>query len=107
VNDCRDSVIYPIKVNDYMTLYIPNAFSPNGDGLNDNFMATGTFIQAFDMSIFDRWGHLVIHLTDITKSWDGTYHGADAPEDTYVYKGTATDIFSKKVTFQGQIQLVK
>ncbi|HXB39204.1 MAG TPA: choice-of-anchor L domain-containing protein [Bacteroidia bacterium] len=107
VHGCRDSIIYPIKVTDFMTLYIPNAFSPNGDGMNDSFKAQGTFIKTFEMSVYDRWGKLVIKMDDVNKSWDGVYHGEDAPQDTYVYKGTASDIFGRHISFQGQINLVR
>jgi gliding motility-associated-like protein len=107
LNGCKDSVEYPIKVNDYMTIYIPSGFSPNGDGLNDNFRAEGTFIRDFEMFIYDRWGKLVTKLDNIDKSWNGTYGGGDAQQDTYVYKGTVTDIFGKHVSIQGQINLVR
>ena len=104
---CKDSLIYPIKVTDYMTLYIPSSFSPNGDGLNDYFRAEGTFISAFEIYIYDRWGKLVKKIDNIYNSWDGTYHGVDAVQDTYVYKGTVTDVFGKHVTIQGQINLIR
>jgi gliding motility-associated-like protein len=100
-------VIYPIKVTDYMTLYFPNAFSPNGDGLNDVFKASGTFVESFEMYIYDRWGQLVLKTNDINKGWDGIYRTGDAPQDTYVYKGKAADVFGHKVNFQGQINLVR
>lgn len=104
---CRDSIVYPVKVTDFMTLYFPNAFSPNGDGLNDVFKAQGTFIKTFELFIYDRWGQLVMKTNDINKSWNGEYRGAEAPQDTYVYKGKASDIFGRHVTFQGQINLVR
>ncbi len=104
---CRDSIVYPIKVTDFMTLYIPSGFSPNGDGLNDLFKAQGTFIKSFEMSVFDRWGKLVKKMDNIDGTWDGTYHGEDAVQDTYVYKGTASDIFGRHVIFQGQVNLVR
>ncbi len=106
-NGCRDSVIYPIKISNFMTLYFPNAFSPNGDGLNDIFKAQGTFIKSFEMNIYDRWGQLVLRTDDINKGWDGIYRKDDAPQDTYVYKGKAIDVFGKQINFQGQINLVR
>ena len=90
-----------------MTLYFPNAFSPNGDGLNDLFKAQGTFIKSFEMSVYDRWGLLIMQTEDINHGWNGVYHGEDAPQDVYVYKGKASDIFGRHVTFQGQINLVR
>ena len=107
IHGCKESMIYNIVVTDYMTLYIPNAFTPNGDGKNDVFAAEGTFINTFEMYIYDRWGILVTKLDDITKVWDGTKNGGRASEDTYVYKGNASDIFGKHITFQGQINLIR
>ena len=106
-NGCKDTVTYNIIVKDYITLYIPNAFSPNGDGRNDNFEAQGTFIKTFEMYIYDRWGVLVKKITDINTTWDGTKSGGIAPEDIYVYKGSASDIFGKFVSFHGQISLIR
>jgi len=106
-NGCKDTITYDILVKDYITLYIPSAFTPNGDGRNDYFEAQGTFVNSFEMYIYDRWGVLVKKMDNITTIWDGTKNGGQAPEDTYVYKGEASDIFGKHVTFHGQINLIR
>jgi gliding motility-associated-like protein len=90
-----------------MTIYFPNAFSPNGDGLNEVFMAHGTNIKSFEMSIYDRWGLLVTKLDNINKGWDGTYKNGDAQQDTYVYKAKVTDVFGKTYVYEGQINLLR
>jgi gliding motility-associated-like protein len=107
IHGCKDSAIYEILVKDYMTLYIPNSFTPNGDGENDHFEAQGTFINSFQMNIYDRWGVLVTTLNNITNAWDGNKNGGPAPEDVYVYKGTASDIFGNLLNFNGQINLIR
>ena len=107
INGCKDTVTYEIIVKDYITLYIPNSFSPNGDGINENFAAAGTFVNTFEMYIYDRWGVLVTILDNINESWDGTKNGGPAPQDTYVYKGTAADMFGKSISFHGQINLIR
>jgi gliding motility-associated-like protein len=104
---CIDTVAYDIHVIDYSTLYIPNTFSPNNDGRNDLFKAEGTFIDSFEMYIYDRWDNLVIRLDDITKGWNGKQKGQDAPIDVYVYKGSATDVSGKQINFKGQINLIR
>ena len=77
------------------SLYIPNAFTPNDDGLNETFSAKGTGITAFSMDIFDRWGNRIFASGDINNGWDGKVEGhyilkADgnkaAQEDVYVWK---------------------
>src|SRR5690606_16829124 len=60
-------------------LYLPTAFSPNGDGLNDTYAPVyDCQPQFFEMSIFDRWGKVIFETTDYTKSWDGTINGRPA-----------------------------
>lgn len=107
IHGCVDSVKFPIHIEDYSTLYIPNAFSPNDDKHNDHFKATGTQIESFEMSIYDRWGNLIIVLDNLEKSWDGRFHGADALEDVYVYKVRARDIFGKKYSLSGTVRLLR
>ena len=104
---CLDSVTYDLLVSDYMTLYIPNSFTPNGDGKNDVFKAEGTFIASFEMYIYDRWGNAVTTLNNLDSSWNGFYKGKEAVIDVYVYKGTAIDLSGKQVTFEGQISLIR
>ena len=104
---CVDIVIYNIQILDYPTLYIPNSFTPNNDGKNDVFMAEGTFINSFQMDIYDRWGNLVTTLEDLTASWNGYFKGKEAPVDVYVYKATAIDINGKQLSYKGQINLIR
>ncbi len=68
-------------------IFIPNAFTPDGDGLNDTFKAvTGCPVSFFRMEIFDRWGELMFVSKDISIGWDGFYDGKLCPGDGYVYK---------------------
>jgi gliding motility-associated-like protein len=71
-------------------IFIPNAFSPDGDGLNDIFMAyaTSDYIQKFHMLIFDRWGGQIFESNDIMLGWDGSKHGKPLPGGMYTYKIT-------------------
>lgn len=66
-------------------LYIPNVFTPNGDGKNDEFYADGEGVASFNMVIFDRWGKLVTMLNNISERWDGKVNGMDVPEGTYTF----------------------
>jgi gliding motility-associated-like protein len=107
IHGCKDSVIYEIKIKDEMTLYIPNSFTPNHDGKNDDYMVKGTMIQTFEMYIYDRWDNLVIKLEDITQGWNGKYKGRDAPAGIYVYKGIATNAKGEEKLFSGHINLLR
>jgi len=73
------------------SFYIPDAFSPNGDGRNDVFRAQGADILTFDMKIFDRWGELLFESTALDKGWDGTRNGSPVSNDVYVYVVEYTD----------------
>ena len=67
------------------TLRVPNAFSPNGDGRNDEFRVSYRSIIEFECWIYNRWGRLVYHFTDPAKGWDGTINGRPAAEGAYYY----------------------
>jgi gliding motility-associated-like protein len=84
---CVDSVQHCVVINPFFTLYIPNAFSPNGDGKNDVFAPKANFVCDFQMYIFDRWGMLLYYTDDIKHGWDGTVNGGTnyVQEDTYIY----------------------
>jgi gliding motility-associated-like protein len=85
---CIDTVFKILDIRDEMSVYIPNTFTPNGDGLNDLFQIKGIGLRAdgFTMEIFDRWGALIYSTKDILKGWDGTAKGLPVKNDVYVYK---------------------
>jgi gliding motility-associated-like protein len=75
-------------------LFVPNTFTPNGDGKNELFCVVGPGISEFHMQIFDRWGMLLFESTAVNNCWDGTFKGRIVQEDVYVvklrYKSTCT-----------------
>ncbi|MCB0763357.1 MAG: gliding motility-associated C-terminal domain-containing protein [Flavobacteriales bacterium] len=86
VYDCatRDSVV----VNEYCpsTIFVPNTFTPNGDGLNDVFIPVGKNIGSMHLFIFDRWGELIFESDDPEMGWDGTYRGEVVKNDMYMWR---------------------
>lgn len=69
-----------------LRIFIPNAFTPNGDNMNDIFMVYGALINSFSMNIYDRWGNEVFATNEISQGWDGRIKGnAIAPEGVYTY----------------------
>jgi len=104
---CVDSTENCIIVEPVFTFYIPNAFSPNNNGLNDFFGPEGKYVKIFDMYIFDRWGNLLYHTSDMLKPWDGTYGGVKAQEDTYVYLIKVTDTQNKQHSYLGKVTLLR
>lgn len=87
-NGCRDTTYQDFEIKDEFTLYVPNSFTPNGDGFNDYFFADGTLDKAqyFKFELFDRWGLLLWEAYTYESQWDGTFQGLPAPEDVYVWK---------------------
>lgn len=91
-NGCvaNDNVTVNVVVD--TLLWIPNAFSPNGDGENDVFRIFGKSIKTIDFQIFNRWGELVFFTNDPNIGWDGTYKGEMMNPGAYVYVVKATFI---------------
>lgn len=80
--------VYRDTVTVYVVAAIPNAFTPNGDGINDQFHIVGVQpenITKYNFQVFDRWGQAVFSTSDITQGWDGTSGGKVCPSDVYVW----------------------
>ena len=69
---CSSLAYQTIQINPEYTFFIPDAFSPDGDGLNDTFQPKGDRISSFNMKVFDRWGGILFESSDINYGWDGT-----------------------------------
>ena len=89
-------------------IILPNAFTPDGDGLNDVFKAIGQpdNLSSFSMTIFNRWGQMVFESSDISLGWDGTYQGKPAPAGTYVFR-VEYSISSRSFDTSGTVVLIR
>jgi len=88
-------------------VYMPNAFTPNGDSKNDLFRIPETVkINLNKFSIFDRWGNKVFNTTDRSSGWDGNFKGAPSPPGVYIYliEGIANN---KKIQIKGTVTLIR
>lgn len=96
-----------IEVDYQVNLIVPNAFTPNGDGINDFFKLEQKMMQSIQIEIFDRWGNMVFRATELGFRWDGALAGQPLPEGTYVYylKGMARD--GQPVERSGSITLLR
>ena len=86
-------------------IYIPNAFSPNGDGVNDEFLVFGYNISEFYIEIFDRWGEFIFNSKDITIGWKGTYKNKICQDGIYVYKISYKGLDGIKTSKTGHVTL--
>jgi gliding motility-associated-like protein len=99
----------PVDSSDTLAndLFIPDAFSPNGDGKNDNLFVRGNNIQELYFAVYDRWGEKVFETTDKNNGWDGTYKGKQLNGAVFVYycKGKYTD--GTAFNLKGDITLIR
>lgn len=109
-NNCRDTASISIKILPAPDVFIPSAFSPNGDGLNDYFKPQ--FIRDHvirDFSIFNRWGQKVYGVSfmqQLDKGWDGTFKGKSCDNGTYYYILSIQDPLGKETIMKGDVTLV-
>jgi len=108
---CKDSVTLPLTIKPVYTFYIPNSFSPNGDGVNEGFKGTGIGIDntTYRMIVFDRWGNQVFESNDIDKAWDGRKNnkGDVVQEDIYVWKVNFKDVTGLRHEHHGIVSVLK
>jgi gliding motility-associated-like protein len=106
-NGCNDTTYLTVVVNPEFTFYIPNAFTPDGDGINDTFFGQGTHIAEFNIMIFDRWGELLFTSDNLNAAWDGYYRGTESKPDVYVYVVKLRDDMGAYHSYEGHVTLVK
>jgi gliding motility-associated-like protein len=97
-----------VTVTIFRGLFIPNSFTPNGDGLNDQFR-----IKAYDnykilkFVIYNRWGSIVYNSNNTTDGWDGTYKGYPQPMGAYIYYIEMQNSNGEKIVKKGTVQLLR
>ncbi len=112
---CTGSDTISVTVRDCLefAVYSPNAFSPNGDGVNDAFLPLvpdRIEVLSFDLRIFDRWGTQVFQSADASQGWDGTYRGQKLPQGAYIFTlliRYRDDFKEDETTVSGEITLVR
>ena len=110
-NNCADTASSLIRIDEEHILFVPNSFTPNGDGRNDIFIPEGLGIKEgeYQLLIFDRWGAQIFESDSPAIGWDGKANNGTelAQIDTYVWKVTLTDNFGKKHIYHGHVNLMR
>ncbi|MFN8317633.1 MAG: gliding motility-associated C-terminal domain-containing protein [Chitinophagales bacterium] len=107
-NECKASAIATINIKSDTSLYIPNAFSPNGDGNNDLFEVYGRELKTVHMEVFNRWGEKVYDsMGNPFASWDGKYKGELQPPSVYVFSVEVEYLNAKKDRRSGSVTLIR
>ena len=88
-------------------LFIPNTFSPNGDGVNDKMCFSGEWITEFHIAIFSRWGEKVFETNDINECWDGTFKGERCQTGVYMYTCDIVCEDNQKGSFKGDVTIIQ
>jgi gliding motility-associated-like protein len=135
--NCPDPLANPIKTTDYVlnvindggctasdsikitvicnngNFFLPNTFSPNGDGSNDRFVVRGKGVNVIPaITIFNRWGQVVFEKrnfapNDESSGWDGTFNGKPAPSDVYIYTVQILCDNSTLIPYHGNVTLIR
>ena len=113
-NLCATDAQIRVAINKNLPIFIPNAFSPNGDGQNDllYIFSAPVVRKVRNFRIFNRWGELVFQQTDFqtnnpTTGWDGFYHGKEAAPGVYTYSAEIEFLDNSVDFFNGELTLVR
>ena len=109
-NGCSDTAYGTQIVEGEYAFFLPNSFTPNGDGLNDSFFPVGDKISVenYSFKIFNRWGELIFSTNDFNEKWDGTYQNNALSSDAYIWKIDLVDSSSgKEKSLKGYVLLSK
>lgn len=105
---CSNYAYATIKVDLESTFYLPNSFTPNGDGRNETFKPAYTNIYNYKITIFDRWGLQLYQSSNPDIGWDGTYKNQLCQEDVYVYKAEYQSVSDSRYhTLSGTVTIVR
>lgn len=105
--NCKDSASITICISPADDIFVPDIFSPNGDGANDVFYVRGKAINELHLLIYDRWGEKVFESFNKDDGWDGTFKGKQSESAVYYYYLEATLNDSKKITKKGDITVTR
>ena len=106
---CIDTITQLVHIVPEFVMYVPNAFTPNEDGINDFFTISGIGIEEVTINIFNRWGENLYTTSNLREGWDGTLQkdNGKAQQDVYVYDIKVLDVFGKRHQQYGRVTLVR
>ncbi len=106
---CTDTVTHCIIIQGESYFYIPNSFTPNGDGLNDVFYPATSGVKKYSITIFDRWGETIFNSAKDDDVWNGQVKGTNimAPQGVYVYKIVIEDAQGKSHDLMGHVNMIR
>jgi len=104
---CMDTISATVEIEPIYTFYIPSAFTPDADGINEEFYGDGEGIISYTMNIYDRWGEMIFQSNDKDLHWDGTYKGKQVQQGTYIYYFYIIDWRNDDHEYRGHVTLMR
>jgi gliding motility-associated-like protein len=104
---CMDTADFRVFVDPEFKFYIPSGFTPDADGINEEFFGSGIGIKQYTMKIYDRWGELIFESNDYDFHWDGTYMGEQVQKGTYIYGFDLMDVKGEPHIYRGHVTLFR
>ena len=105
---CKGEASVTLKVYEGPEIYVPTAFTPNGDGRNDQFRAFPVGIKTYTyFRVYNRWGEMIFSTLDFGRGWDGTVNGKQQPTGTYVWMVEGITKDNKKISKRGTVTLIR
>lgn len=105
--NCSDEFEKQICILEPEVIFVPDIFSPNGDGVNDILYARVKSVKNFSFSVYDRWGEKVFETNNTNNGWNGTYNGKQAEQGVYMWYLTATLSDGTVQNLKGDLSLVR
>jgi gliding motility-associated-like protein len=105
---CSSRMVKTIQINPEYTFFVPDAFTPDGNGVNDVFKPEGNRISSFEMQVFNRWGDIVFESSMLDFGWDGySSSGEELSRGVYMYHIEVYDLNERPWVYNGEIRLMR
>ena len=105
-NGCENETSSEVIIHPDFAVYAPSAFTPNGDGKNDDFEVKGVGIKTYNLQVYSRWGELIYESNSLEDKWDGKYNGTLVPPTTYAYTISYTSMLDSDFKLQGTVTVM-
>ncbi len=105
-NGCEDEIMKTVDIFPDYAVFPANAFSPNGDGLNDVFEVKTVAVSKYNIKVYNRWGQVIFESDDVEKHWDGKVKGEQVPAGSYIYHVIITNMVGETTEKRGTVNVM-
>jgi gliding motility-associated-like protein len=104
---CVDTIRFSLFIDEQTSVYVPNAFSPDGDGVNEEFYPVSSGISEYTIEIFNRWGNLIYKSDAPNKPWNGKYNNQLCKQDVYIYSISYIEKCGLTKKIKGHVTIIR